>query len=551
MTPKFLFHALLMVASFNHAFVGMVSAGRRQPSQSEHQATKDRRPHPAQSTDQKKHPTEIQAQRETSDDTIVLLSKVRTLPSEFAADLLLRIAESKRITNQVLKKELVEEAFHLASSAQHPYKLKMIGPYPVDTSAGTLSSSLQLNLDTLSLQCRAVQAMTRIDKKRARELFVEISPIKLKPLACADGTVYDVATFYSTLSYIANTTFNSDEKLLSEDLRFVESYAGNITSPVQIAPVAIVLNSIKASPLEMQPLISSLSNAVGKLTTDDRSFSGSAYDVSVEMDRLIRSLVRHGVSPDELLKALRTFYVGHYSADRCADTLDKELKSKSVSSAVNDNINQEEKDTSLPIPVKRFNELLKLADDAKIPPIIAEDIKPSKVEGGVYAQEYWQSPKGRELLIKVQNLRARLESKRGSGIIVAQKATTEWNSDAQTFLVEVTDWNPANEDSVDVFHQKCLLFKGLLALMPPNEMRNDAMYQYIDFLLNSDVWRNSRVEWFWQANSLIKETYSTNTKIRSNTTDMLSKSNNQILLTYVETAKLTSAATQTPIPRLN
>lgn len=58
------------------------------------------------------------------------------LPPELAADALIRIASSPRVTDREWKRELLTEAFFRAYSARDPYRHSTPQPVPPDTSEG-------------------------------------------------------------------------------------------------------------------------------------------------------------------------------------------------------------------------------------------------------------------------------------------------------------------------------------------------------------------------------------------------------------------------------
>src|SRR4030095_3361488 len=121
------------------------------------------------------------------------------------------------------------------------------GPYPDDTRAGYLGRAFSLKLDTLSLQCRAIQSTLPLDKVRARELVSEIEQFKFPALSCNDGLVYDVSGFYKTAELLYKTAFNVGEMRRGDNTRFVESLIDDISSPVQIAPVASLIRALDMS----------------------------------------------------------------------------------------------------------------------------------------------------------------------------------------------------------------------------------------------------------------------------------------------------------------
>ena len=77
---------------------------------------------------------------------------------------MLRLVESAKITNPLLKTKFLERAFYLAESAQQPIKLVGIPGSLVDTRSGYLAMAFRLNLDKLSLQSKAVIDLLQLDR---------------------------------------------------------------------------------------------------------------------------------------------------------------------------------------------------------------------------------------------------------------------------------------------------------------------------------------------------------------------------------------------------
>ena len=69
-----------------------------------------------------------------------LIDKDGAVPPEFAADVLLRLAESDRISQQSVKLRLITNAFYLAESAQQPIKKRPGIPLAADSRSGYLQT---------------------------------------------------------------------------------------------------------------------------------------------------------------------------------------------------------------------------------------------------------------------------------------------------------------------------------------------------------------------------------------------------------------------------
>src|SRR5581483_11049307 len=131
-----------------------------------------------------------------------LVDRARSVPPEFAADVLLRLAES----------DLIEEAFRRAAGAQEPVKRLSLRPGGGDTRVSFQARAFAQDLDGLTLQSRAVIDMVKVDKAKAREMFRQIPVPHVPKLNCADMLVYDVSAFYEALGEVAGNTFSAKER---------------------------------------------------------------------------------------------------------------------------------------------------------------------------------------------------------------------------------------------------------------------------------------------------------------------------------------------------
>jgi hypothetical protein len=442
---------------------------------------------------------------------------VRSAPPEFAADLLIRIAQSSKVTYPIWRVELLEEAFRLASDAQQPYKRKYASWNAIDTRAGFLGYAFELELDALSLQCRAVKAMLSVDKQKARTLFNEIPKLDLKPISCEESLVYDVSNFYALLTNIEQTAFSAKEIRRNEHIYFLQSHISNMVSPVQIGPIAKTILALNLSHSEFQILAYAFSNALEKISGNDRSFWFSEDITEHEINKLLTACQNREMSSDDLLRAYRTYLIKQLSGRRCADSYGW---FKGIASDY----------------TKVFNNRMRLKSTKNILPISAEEIRPSEIGGDEKVFFYWQSPKAKEALAKIQSLRFGTANK---PLIDAERETADWKTKVNDFLKDMAAWHREDEKAEeDYFHQRCHLYVNLLELVPPGPIRDYVLKSYVAFLNEFDLVRNSRIEWFWQANYLIRIVTSVDEEMRSKLIETLGVSRNPVLYLYTELGRL-------------
>lgn len=462
-------------------------------------------------------------------EIVALINDARSVPAEFNVDTLLRLVESNKIADQRWKLEIIEEAFRLASGARQPIKRKALPGGLVDSRSGYLALAFDLNLDALSLQCRAVRAMLTVDKQKARELFKEISNPKLPPLSCDEALVYDVSDFYDTLNKIALTTFSQEEIGRDEDVRFVGIYMERLSSPAQFNPVANTVLSIATSASRLEMLAHDFSAALKNISGDDRSFSFSLMEEAFgrNIRRFVEACKQYNVSRSELLEAVRVYLIKHLRDARCVDNLVAQER---------DYINRN--------AVGYINKLLLEIDPSKknLAPVLVSEIEPSKVDNSARIFPHWESLESKRLLFKVKELRFGSSSK---PLTALEKDTAEWQAKLRGFINDLADWDSRTEKSeADYFHQKSNLFMALLEIVPAGPLQDTVIVNFVAFLRQPVIQQDNRIEWFLHVNELVQIARSARLDTRAKILDALSNSDNSILKLYSSVENLLTASSK-------
>jgi hypothetical protein len=458
-------------------------------------------------------------------DTEIFLSKARSLPVEFAADMLIRVAESDRVNSKEWKQQLLEEAFRTAANAQQKIKKRALSGSAIDTRSGYLAMAFALGLDALSLQCRAVKAMMAVDKRRAKDLFKEIPSLKLKPLTCVDPLIYDVAGFYEIMNLLAQGSFDAKEIRKNENVNFIQSYIETITSPIQVEPIAKVLFSLTLARAQMEMLIHSLSVAIKNITPDDRSFSQTTTEFSTlpAVLRLAESCRQKKISNTELIESFRAYLLKCLQASRCADNVG------------------DKSPAHITTYVNFFNNTLRLEvfpNEKEIPAIAGDDIKTETVNDTIKTYPYWASAKSRNVLLRVKKLRF------GNGtqeLSSKDRESQEWQWQMNQFLTEMSDWEVADEETAaDYFHQKCITFRSVVEMVPEGVWRDKILSDFVTFIGDSPLQQSDPLEWYFQANYLLEKFRTAQGDGREKMIEMFNHSHSTVLSLYSEMDNLLS-----------
>lgn len=407
------------------------------------------------------------------------------VPPELGADVLIRLAESNKIKQRSLKIELLTRAFYLAESAQQPVRQASLAGVSVDTRSGYLSKAFDLALDTLSLQSRVVGAMAGLDPLKARKLFSEIRLPDLKLLSCDDPLVYDLTSFYQTLTNLMNSGFTPKEKTEGFDLAFLEPYARGIQFHAQVGPLAKLLDEVHVRARQRREMADLFAGALGRVRGDARSFTAVLtiykFDLLPPVTDLITKLEEtENVSP-ALLQALRAYLVANGQNELCADLFFGGQDPK-----------------SLPPPLQDFNEwLARRAHRPEIAPIDTNELQGAQIMPRPKYHDYWQSPAAKSLLTGIKSLRwgGRDGTTRLS---VEERKSFAWDSQLTDYLKQFEAWNAEDEDSpADFFHQKCVLYESLAELVPEKSQRVKIIDGFARFLELNTFQTESRIEWLF------------------------------------------------------
>ncbi|HWQ54688.1 MAG TPA: hypothetical protein VN442_13470 [Bryobacteraceae bacterium] len=419
-----------------------------------------------------------------------LIDRARSVPAEFAADALIRLAQSDRVA-KAKKPELLEEAFRRATGAQQPLKKRAI-PAVRTGAAAFLNRAFAQDLDANSLQCRAVRGMLELNPRKAREMFTDIPRPAPAKLTCDDALVPDVSIYYETLAEVAKSGFSAAEIEDDEPFKLLASYVAALSSPTQVGPIARLLASSPLKRPQLDALAMSFGGSLKNLSGDDRSFS-QAISRQGGAGQGIASLAARctemEISSLPLLEAYRAFLVRHFTANRCTDGGERGGIAFGVV-AKDDTVEQD--------PARFFNESLRVDP---IKPLGADEVQPAKLEGAAGQQNSCDSQDCRRLVGLYREL---IFDSRGLPYGPDKKATSEWQAKAKEYLGALAAWKEeTGASTADLFQQKCALYSEFANVVPNGPDRVAVLRAFLAFLSQNSVQRENRAEWFLPVNSLV------------------------------------------------
>ena len=404
-----------------------------------------------------------------------LVDAADLIAPEFAADALIRLSGSSRITDRRWRLELLDEAYARAYASQDSYaRSSAPGVVPPGSRQGAQLLADATSLNRLSLQVRIAQLAAVTDPVHGRELFEWID-LKLAPGTCDDPLVPAVDEYYSALSRIARASFGGDR---SEALRFFLVYLWRAHLPSEMPAVARALHRFRPDVYEASYLEGVFRRILEAGSTDPRGFSVADLDIVTEVADLQKADRDLGVINWYLLEGLRDYLITQLEGPRCSDSVTEALTPASFNAALG-----------------------RLGAVKFVDPIDPAGLRPSKMLGVVRIDPYWQTPESRRLYEAGLDVRGRGRTP----VPIRVRQTKEWTEQAERLLTEIDQWTGRSERvERDYFYQKSMLLGGLIELMPASAVRTKALLTFVEFLRLSDVDRDRRPLWFAFMNRLLE-----------------------------------------------
>jgi hypothetical protein len=454
------------------------------------------------------------AQQRLRIENLIILGQ--SAPAEVTGDLLLTLVSSNLVANKERKMQLIEQVFRSAAETREPVRRKSWSRL-VDTRAGFKRRAFDLELDKLSMQSRAVVLMIPLDRLRARAMFEGISLPPIKPLTCEDSLGYNVESYYMAMLSVAESCFSDDERKAEAHIQFLSDRLESVQSIPQLVSAMHMLFNAKVSREERDLLVNALTKAVGRVSTDARSFA-------FEMDRnsfvfgshaIIAKMDAPGVPTNQFSSAVRALLIKQMSGEVCTDVswLDHGQP-------------------TLPVEIENLNREF-------TNPIVVDDIHPASLGPKANDVIFWTTPKAAELLRRAKELRF------GGGetaLSAEQRQTEEWHRGFLDFLELLESWEPESEPSPDdYFQEKCNMYMVLVDLCPDDPQRDVVLRAYGNYLKEKSGEYKGRIEWILQVKDYLRVLRSKSDKVRRSSLDPWLTSSDGSLRIYGELALLTSA----------
>jgi truncated hemoglobin YjbI len=440
------------------------------------------------------------------DDILALVDRARALPPEFASDLMLKLAASPRVAEKQWKRELIEEAFLSGAHAQLPYYQR--GAPGTDERES--QEAWPNDLEALTLQTRAVEAMQPLDPQRARALFEDIVYPELPFVSCQEVKTPNLEKYFSAAIRVFERGFTPRQREKEDDIAFLKQLIGRIRTPSEVTPALRMLVEVRLSPVHRTEVVAMFAAALDRITAGDRLYAAR------EME-LVTTALPEVHETAMFLQALRSYIVRHVSGPQCSDSA---------------------RGNAIRPSVEQFNNMIARMKLQGVQPISADEAKPAKDAGTYERHLFWLSARSKQVLESLRWLehgnRNLPDNQRFWTL--AERSTDEWNARAQDLLKLIEGWSQDEEPSPeDYLFMVAHTYATLAGLIPPGPARDNEMGRYLNFLETRYAETENRNLWFVHVDRMLRSAADANDpKERQWILDRMARSRNPVIAAYAQ-----------------
>jgi hypothetical protein len=419
--------------------------------------------------------------RQLAEERRAMAELARGLPPEFAADALIRMAETGKLEGKAYRADALEHAFQRAQSA---FAATAVAPVPIgftDSVAAMQGRAGVSRVDRLSLQARAIRQMAAIDPGKALSLLQSVSIPNLRERRCDTPVIPDVRLFYQAVAFLAEAsglpelaTGEAREELVIDQLR-------KISASSQVFALAAALATIKLPPDSFKRVTGVFAAAMEGVEDGDRSFSIELFHEAGRHS--IASLLSRCEAGEcdyrSLLSSTARYYRRHLTATRCEDTfLDENHR------------------TARAEAVKELNGRLAAAGLLELA-ITEPSPQETKIDRAHKAVDLFETdPQYRTMMLEVMSLRRTKGDSRGS----------PEDDPAGVLLGRLADWRrPSSIRPEEFFLIKSEIFGGLVQTTAGTSNADKTLSAYVSYLnLNDNQRQEFPGAWLWRVLQLLQ-----------------------------------------------
>jgi hypothetical protein len=410
-----------------------------------------------------------------------LIQSADVLPAPFAADLMLRLSSRPEAGTPKQRIRLINDAFESTTSVQRTCKVVTLSR-SIDTRSGLISVAAEQPLDALSLQARAVLAMWDLDRRRAVDLLRDIRKPTIDEPGCGNALIADPSIYFVTLAQLSSSLPSLPPGIRKEILGTIIDSVSGVQLNTEVAPAAALITHLNTDTPAIAQMTALFASALRNMHGDLRSFVLTDNSAPDELLMLLRRMREEHIPTRPLIDAIHQYLLSNLTAPQCKDLVRSfAAKAAPISSSPGLRF-----DPNVFRLVQVFNRRLRYLSEPPGPEIVVETL--SNQEGPNLSDvPYWTTPKSKALLERIRHL----------GEAKGSVSVTAWTDAVRDLLGALGEWTPADEASAeDYYYQRCLIYRRLLELLGPGDLRALVLAEFRLYLEQSYSSFVDKTEWF-------------------------------------------------------
>jgi hypothetical protein len=236
-----------------------------------------------------------------------LFGGTHAVPAEVAAETLLRLAEDERWPAD-LRVSTLQQAFERAVGANEAMARRLAGGRRETGAAHLLARSYDLGLDRLTLEGRAVEALSAVQPELARKLFDRMAYPALGSPGCEVLLVERPDAYFRAAAVVARRSFPADGPGRAA---FVGEIVKKLHQPGAATATVLLVAKAEVTAVQRKELERLLAEALEGMAGTDRGFSTTAWELADALKELKSPVVE---------AAGRSYALRHMKQARCEDS---------------------------------------------------------------------------------------------------------------------------------------------------------------------------------------------------------------------------------------
>lgn len=416
-----------------------------------------------------------------------LLHEARAAPVEIFADIVL----NSRLLSLLSKRDTVdvlESVFWSTRAAVEAWPMDYSGPSPLEGPDADRAGGHRMRLDALTIRCRVILELLKIDPRLARKLFETIAQPVMPKTGCEERFVPNASIYAVTLAAIAHSpAFSEEERKRGVPRSLVESYARSLRSSWEIVASAKKFPDFGGTEKDAVAISQAVAQSLA-LSDDDRAFTNATRTGSLVSEVLAAAEKLHatGATQMPILTGLRAYLIRHLSAVRCREN-DAEVLAVSPDAKA----------------VEEFNAFVR--GRTSIAPISVKETKPAAIESVTASPRYVNAATYQSMVAEVERISMVVAHEMADGRTRASMRKKPFGEEdnvelrARDLLFRIEDLSPSpGQDPMEVFHQRCFLLRTLVTAPLREDTLLRARESALSVLNDPTVLSRSPAQWLFE-----------------------------------------------------